>query len=87
MGPKEVWASEVQPYKKEFTGVSDTRLQELHGMEYEAVKKTKKMVAPRMSPESKKPLQRCQRVMKSSGSWSWATKSQMDGRLAHRMLQ
>ena len=35
--------------------MSDRRLQELHGKEYEAVKKTKKMVALRMNPASKKP--------------------------------
>ena len=38
-----------------FTGVFDRRLQELHGKEYAAVRKNKKMVALRMSPESKTP--------------------------------
>ena len=45
----------LQMCKKEFAGVSDRMLQELHGKAYEEVKKNKKLVALRMNPESKKP--------------------------------
>ena len=45
----------LQKYKKGLSGVSDRRLQELHGKEYEAVRKNKKTVALRINPESKKP--------------------------------
>ena len=46
----------LQKYKKECTGVSDRRLQELHGKEHAAVRKNKTTVALRINPESKKPL-------------------------------
>ena len=40
---------------KEFAGVSDRRLRELHGKGHAEVKKNKKPSALRMNPESKKP--------------------------------
>ena len=45
----------VQRYKKEFDGVQDKRLQELHGKEYQDVLRSRRSVPLRMNPESKKP--------------------------------